>query len=215
MAQANGWIIVEEPSRKALLGKGDCVLYIESGERKTLKSTGEDNLPPRPNVGSVRKTVVSGWFDDDSGFPEFSQQPWYEWRERIGKVAVLDNDWHPTSCRFLFDGLTNCEEFDLLNLDTSKSGSLCGMFRGCSSVKELLDIDRFETSLVVDSSYMFLNCLKLRAVSISSWDTSHIENVEQMLAGCSAYVLADEEQLPFLNRITSTQARNGVWRKMA
>ena len=215
MAQANGWIIVEDPSKKDLLGQGDCVLYIESGERKTLKSTGEDNLPPRPSDGSVRKTVASGWFDDDLGFPEFAQQPWYALRERIGKVVTLDNSWCPASCRFLFDGLTNCEEFDLLNLDTSKSDSLCGMFRGCSSVKQLLDIDRFNTSLVTDSSYMFLNCLKLRAVSVSGWDTSHIENTEQMLAGCAAYVLADEEQLSFLNRITSTQARHGVWRKMA
>ena len=40
------------------------------------------------------------------------------------------------------------------------------MFRGCSSVTELFDLDRLDTSNVENTSYMFLNCLTLKAVSI-------------------------------------------------
>ena len=155
---ANGWLVVCALGKKDDAdAQGDCTLYIEFTKRKL------DNLPKRPNDGTKRDTVASGWFDDDAGFPEFGMQPWYPWRERIGRVIVLDN-WVPKSCRYLFDGLNYCVRFDLLGLDTSRANSFGGMFRGCSSVEQLLDADRFNTSNVEDMSYMFMNCLKLRAV---------------------------------------------------
>lgn len=80
------------------------------------------------------------------------------------------------------------------------------MFRGCSSVTELFDLDRLDTSNVENTSYMFLNCLTLKAVSILGWEASGITDVDQMLSGCSTYILATEEQREFLNKITgSTQ----------
>ena len=46
------------------------------------------------------------------------------------------------------------------------------MFRGCSSVTELFNLDRLDTSNVENTSYMFLNCLTLKAVSILGWEAS-------------------------------------------
>ena len=80
------------------------------------------------------------------------------------------------------------------------------MFRGCSSVTELFDLDRLDTSNVENTSYMFLNCLALKAVSISGWETSKISDVNQMLSGCTTYSLATAGQREFLINITgSTQ----------
>ena len=136
-------------------------------------------------------------------------QPWYPWRERIGRVIVLDN-WVPKSCRYLFDGLNYCVRFDLLGLDTSRANSFGGMFRGCSSVEQLLDADRFNTSNVEDMSYMFMNCLKLRAVSMVGWNTLKVTNVEYMFSGCEPYVLVEESQTAFLDEVVHSTV-HGVW----
>ena len=201
---ANGWLVVCALGKKDDAdAQGDCTLYIEFTKRKL------DNLPQRPNDGTKRDTVASGWFDDDAGFPEFGMQPWYPWRERIGRVIVLDN-WVPKSCRYLFDGLNYCVRFDLLGLDTSRANSFGGMFRGCSSVEQLLDADRFNTSNVEDMSYMFMNCLKLRAVSMVGWNTLKVTNVEYMFSGCEPYVLVEESQTAFLDEVVHSTV-HGVW----
>ena len=201
---ANGWLVVCALGKKDDAdAQGDCTLYIEFTKRKL------DNLPKRPNDGTKRDTVASGWFDDDAGFPEFGMQPWYPWRERIGRVIVLDN-WVPKSCRYLFDGLNYCVRFDLLGLDTSRANSFGGMFRGCSSVEQLLDADRFNTSNVEDMSYMFMNCLKLRAVSMVGWNTLKVTNVEYMFSGCEPYVLVEESKTAFLDKVVHSTV-HGVW----
>lgn len=84
------------------------------------------------------------------------------------------------------------------------------MFRGCSSVTELFDLDRLDTSNVENTSYIFLNCLALKAVSISGWETSKISDANQMLSGCSTYILATEGQREFLNKITGS-TQHGIW----
>lgn len=214
MATANGWIIVcpfgKEGDSDAV---GDSTLYIEFTERKKLKD-GSENLPKRPSEGSVRGTVASGWFRNDDGFPEFAKQPWYEFRSRIGRVVVAD-EWAPATCRYLFDGLGECDDFDLLNLDTSRADSLEGMFRGCSSARDMLDADRFDVSRVEDMSFMFMNCLSLKAVSISGWDTSRVDRAEGMFSGCRAYVLAESHQSEFLSRVTKKGGVEGVWSRAA
>lgn len=208
---ANGWIIVCPAGHAGDAGtRGDCTLYVERSERKLISRGTEENLPKRPNDGTQRDTVASGWFEDDGGFPEFSSQPWYPFRERIGSVCVSDR-WAPKSCRYLFDGLTSCERFDLVGLDTSRSESLEGMFRGCASVDQLLDIDRFDTSHVRSVAYMFMNCLKLRAVSVAGWNTSGIGDASHMFSGCSPYVLADDGQEAFLSKIVGSSGSHGSW----
>lgn len=212
MSEANGWILVcgfgKEGDSEAI---GDSTLYIEFTQQRKGED-GVENLPKRPNDGTVRATVASGWFANDDGFPEFGKQPWYDLRNRIGKVVIVDA-WSPKSCRYLFDGLRNCREFDLLNLDTSRADSLEGMFRGCASLGDMLDADRFDVSRVEDVSFMFMNCLCLRAVSIAGWDTGKVTSYEGMFSGCKPYVLADKSQEAFLSKVTHKDTSEGVWSK--
>lgn len=185
---------------------GDSVLYINFTKRRA------GNSPKRPNDGTKRKTVASGWFEDDEDINQFASQPWYEYRERIGRVEVLD-PWAPHNSKYLFDGLTNCREFNLLKMDTSRCVSFEGMFRGCSSVSQLFDLGRFATSAVTNTSQMFMNCLALRTVNISGWDVSNVGESASMFAGCSTYVLSSEEQTAFVNEVTPSSMEKGVWRK--
>lgn len=217
---ANAWLIA---CPKGSYAKGDSILYILYSERKRGSS------PKRPNDGTQRETVASGWFSPTATYAAFAAQPWYEkpnngvWQgkserdyiylhERIGKVQVLDT-WSPVDGETLFDGLCNCIEFDLRKMDTSSCKSFRGMFRGCTSVMQLLDIDKFSTPSLTDTSYMFMNCLSLRAVSIAGWDVSNIVNCEYMLSGCSPYVLVKDQQIEFLNRIMPNEAESGFWRR--
>lgn len=204
---ANGWIIA---CGKGSNEPGDSTLYIEYTEKTKLKS-GKWNLPKRPAEGGVGDTVASGWFDDND-ITRFGSQPWYPWRERIGRVVLVDS-WQPNSCKYLFDGLCNCSDFNLLLLDTSSCVSLEGMFRGCTSVRDLFDLDRFNVSRVAKTDYMFMNCLGLKAVSLAGWNTDNIESTEGMFSGCTPYVLVNDSQVGFLDRVLGSGAQNGIWRK--
>lgn len=211
MADANGWIIVcPQGQEEADWATGDSVLYIEHTERKTRKD-GSENLPARPTSGSVRGTVACGWFDGGD-IHSFASQPWYRHRHRIGRVEVLD-PWRPDDGALLFDGLGHCREFDITRIDTSACTSFEGMFRGCTSVVQLMDLDRFDTSNLRDVSSMFMNCLALRVASIAGWDVSRIERHDHMLYGCPAYVLAEDSQEGFLGQIVPSSAMQGVWRR--
>lgn len=209
MSLANGWIIVKNPNPE-YLNEGDCTLYIEHSEHRKRKD-GTWNSPKRPNDGSVRETLDSGWFEEGTLFGEFAGQPWYKYRERIGKVELLD-EWKPLNGKYLFDGLNNCKSFDLLKLNTADCTSFEGMFRGCSSVQTLFDLDRLETAKVENISYMFMNCLQLRAVSIAGWDTSHITVADNVVSGCTPYLMGRDEQSDFLTSICHA-AESGIWQR--
>ncbi len=209
---AIGWIIVcPLGAGENVDATGDSTLYIESATRKKLKSGG-DNLPPRPSDGTKRDTVASGWLDNENSIAAFGSQPWYPFRNRIGRVEILD-PWKPQDGKYLFDGLGYCKEFELLKLDTSACRSFEGMFRGCSSVTQLLDLDRLDTSNVVSVSHMFLNCLELRAVSVAGWDVSAIEDCDHMLAGCTPYVLSSDSQRMLVEKVVPSNGETGTWRK--
>lgn len=237
MNMANGWILVRPMSEKKKLielarpfsrtdesgqidafiaslekevgyenQSKDLTLYIEFSDRK------EGNLPKRPNDGTRRETVASGWFDEAPEMNQFASQPWYNYRDRIERVEVL-HPWAPENAKYLFDGLTSCQEFNLLKLDTSQCTSFEGMFRGCSSVSQLFDLGRLDTSMVTDTSQMFMNCLALRTINISGWDVSNIRESSGMLSGCTTFVLANDSQEPFLDKVASKLGEGGIWRR--
>lgn len=211
--KANAWIIVcPQGAEQDVDALGDSVLFIEYSQRKR-KRDGSSNSPARPNnkkVPGIRGTVASGWLDEAGDMTEFSNQPWYQYRKRIGMVIVQDY-WTPDSCKYLFDGLQYCKEFDLGKLDTSQATSMEGMFRGCTSVMQLFDADRFNVSNVTSTVDMFMNCLALRAVSLNGWETDQIKETDGMFAGTTAYVLADEKQEAFLSKICPFRTSNGIW----
>lgn len=165
---------------------------------------------------TIKSTTDGGWniIDcgplDESGFPEFSSQPWYsrpknkdkgrgtatseelDYRDLIGKVVISDT-YAPESCANLFDGLQYCAEFDLQKLDTSRTTSMANMFRGCSSIKTLLDIGCLDISNVTSMSGMFFGCMSLRVVDMLKWDMDSLKYAAAMFSNSPAYALVNDK----------------------
>ena len=57
------------------------------------------------------------------------------------------------------------------------------MFYNCSSI-EKLNLNNFNTSKVIDMSYMFYNCKMLKILNISKFNTSNVINMTKMFGEC-------------------------------
>jgi len=187
---------------------------------------------------TIKSTTDGGWniIDcgplDESGFPEFSSQPWYsrpnkkdmgrvpatneelDYRDLIGKVVISDT-YAPESCAYLFDGLQYCAEFDLQKLDTSKTTSMANMFRGCSSIKTLLDIGSLDISNVTSMSGMFFGCMSLRVVDMLKWDMDALKYAASMFSNSPAFALVNDKAVQRLESMevdTTNMFNSGTMR---
>ena len=70
--------------------------------------------------------------------------------------------------------------------------NLKSMFKGCSSLKYIENIQEWNVSQVVDFSYMFANCYSLNDINnLSFWDTSKGINFNNMFFNCSSIINAN------------------------
>ena len=61
------------------------------------------------------------------------------------------------------------------------------MFAECSSLCDLPDISKFNTSKIIDMSYMFCYCSSLSVLpNISKWNFGNVKNVSWMFFECSS-----------------------------
>ena len=61
------------------------------------------------------------------------------------------------------------------------------MFYKCSSLLYIDDISNWNTTNIIDMSYMFYECSSLKSLpDISKWDTSQVTNMSNMFAKCSS-----------------------------
>ncbi len=209
---ANRWIIVDD--------------YLEDGRVNTQNKVSWSGYRAPYKLfiqrWTKKTTTDGGWKVIDSGilspkgYPVFSGQPWYknndegvlkkslmtdndlDYRQLIGKVTVVDK-YAPESCAFLFDGLTNCVDFDIRKLDTSNATSLENMFRGCTSVQYLMDMGSINTSLVESVAGMFFGCISLRVVDMLNWDLSNLKSAQSMFENSPAFALINQKTAALLN----------------
>ena len=115
------------------------------------------------------------------------------------------------SCEKMFSSLTNIEEIDLSNFDTSLVTNMNSMFSGCSSLRSIkllnvntsqvkdmqklfnncrsltsLDLSSFNTSILLRADYMFYSCQKLYFLNISSFNISSVISMASMFQGCNS-----------------------------
>ena len=61
------------------------------------------------------------------------------------------------------------------------------MFTGCSSLKTLPDISKWDTRNVTNMGAMFYNCNSLESLpDISKWDTKNVNDMSGMFNRCSS-----------------------------
>ena len=81
-----------------------------------------------------------------------------------------------------FDNLTAAKEIlGLDKLNTSRCTSMGNLFDNCKLIQSL-DISNFDTSKVTDMSWMFSGCRSLTSLDVSGLDTSGVLNTSHMFA---------------------------------
>ena len=75
-------------------------------------------------------------------------------------------------------------EINLTNFDTSNVTNMQSMFQACSALSEL-DVSGFDTSSVVLMKRMFLECTSLTELDLSNFDTSSVNTMYSMFAECT------------------------------
>ena len=105
-------------------------------------------------------------------------------------LASLDVSSFDTSqvedMSFMFQGCSSLKSLNVTSFGTSKVTSMLGMFNSCTSL-ESLDLSSFNASSVTTMMVMFGNCPSLKSLTFSSrLDTSNVENMKLLFAGCKA-----------------------------
>ena len=88
----------------------------------------------------------------------------------------------------MFNGCSSLIELsDISKWNTSNITNMSHMFNKCSKLSSLPDISKWNTSNVTDMSYMFSECSELSSLpDISKWNTNNVNNMSTMFQLCSS-----------------------------
>lgn len=207
-SSAGGWRIVDYGM---LPDSGGHPWYLNPNR---LQDGQDPSMPsprgPRPNTTGLTEDEARPLIERyDAALARFDRAASrFDYRQLVGKVVVADH-WAPSSCAELFDGMTYLTNASLLGLDTSRATSLRAMFRGCTSLRYMVETDRFDTSSVMDISEMFFNCLSLRVVSMHGWDISNVTNMSRMYENSPTYALWDTANVTRLREVAPDSFAGG------
>ena len=121
---------------------------------------------------------------------DYNGAPWFDVRESITSVTVVDGVSATGSLSYLFSGCTSLASLDLSGLDTSSVTSMRYMFYFCTSLASV-DLSSFDTSSVTDMGYMFYRCESLASLDLSSFDASSVTDMGSMFALCASLTSLD------------------------
>ena len=84
------------------------------------------------------------------------------------------------------------------NWNTSNVINMSYMFYNCKSLREL-NISQFDTSKVIDMSYMFYNCYSLSELKLTKFNFYNVLNMTHMFDGCTSLINLDIPNLDIKN----------------
>ena len=85
-----------------------------------------------------------------------------------------------------FEGYTALTLVDATYFDVGSAFSMANMFKGCTALTQIIDIETWSTQNITDFSGMFQDCSSLISLNISGWVMRMANNLTDMLTGCSA-----------------------------
>ena len=103
----------------------------------------------------------------------------YNFLEEEEYNIVLKYNSPFTTCAYMFSPLDYIIKIDLSKFDSSKVTDTSAMFYKCASLVEL-NLENFDTSSVTDMHQMFLGCLSMTSFDLSSFDTSNVINMNSL-----------------------------------
>lgn len=117
-------------------------------------------------------------------FANATKRPWNSVRTSI-KAVEVGSAIAPTSLAYWFQYMSNCENIDLTNVNTSNVTDMTSLFHGCSTVTSL-DVTHFDTSNVTNMRAMFDACIALASLDVTHFNTSNVTNMIDMFYNCPA-----------------------------
>ena len=109
-----------------------------------------------------------------------------------------------TNMNSVFSYCSSLENLDLSNFNTSKVTTMSGMFYGCNSLTKL-DLSSLDTSNVTTMYGMFTLCKNLKTIYVSDkWNTSNVTSSSFMFQSCTFLVGA----VPFDSTKTDVSMAN-------
>ena len=109
-----------------------------------------------------------------------------------------------TNMTSVFNGCSSLTTLDLSNFNTSKVTTMSGMFYGCNSLTKL-DLSSLDTSNVTTMYGMFTLCKNLKTIYVSDkWNTSNVTSSSFMFQSCTFLVGA----VPFDSTKTDASMAN-------
>ena len=112
----------------------------------------------------------------------------YMWFRNMSKCVDFDLDNLDTSKTTVMDGMfqycTSVRELNISKFDTMNVNSMARMFDGCNVLYDLTLPEHFVTSSVVDISYLFNECQQMVAFDVSDWDVSNVQNMAGLFQNC-------------------------------
>ena len=139
------------------------------------------NVPATATIDDVvYNTAISR--PDDGEVRLFDE----ELKEKVVSFSVEDGVVINIA-RALFDGLPNLKTVDLSNAVPGEAmDDMRWMFTGCSKL-ESVDLSGFDTGNVIDMSYMFRYCTKLKTITFgNSFKTDKVMYMTSMFEGCES-----------------------------
>ena len=89
-----------------------------------------------------------------------------------------------TNCRCFFNKCSNIISLDLTNFDTSNVIDMSFMFSNCNKLKEIKGINKFITNNVTAMNSMFQECNEIDYLDLTNFDTSNITKMNHMFNKC-------------------------------
>ena len=115
---------------------------------------------------------------------------------------IFNNNNIMNLCGF-FENCSNIIYLDLSNFNTSKVIDMSFMFSDCHKLKEIKGINKFNTSNVIKMNSMFQECNELQKLDLTSFDNSKVINMSFMFNKC--YKL---KEIKGLNKFNTNQVFN-------
>ena len=156
------------------------------------------------NVSVLNKTAkgvwgTSEWILDGNGvllikegegasFLSPERVPWYAHREAIKRVIVEKNvTLRPgSSLSYMFCDCSNLRDVDFTGLCTEGVIGMNRMFYMCNDLEKITFGSNFDTSSVVNMSFMFAVCSSLRSIDLSCFNTSQVTDMSGLFSSCSS-----------------------------
>ena len=134
-----------------------------------------------PKVGDMfnDRRVTAVYENFENGFPEnhgpYEAGPWYEYKDSVQTVRVVDEGIKPISISRWFGNFSNLKSFDISKLDMTACEKAYYLFFGCRNL-ENADLSNWNTPALTDVGGMFEQCNRLSSVALNGWNAPNVDN---------------------------------------